>query len=109
MVDMYCEDHHGGDHSLPCPTCREFLQYAEKRLEKCPYGKSKPTCARCPIHCYKAREREQARVIMRYAGPRIFRNHPWLAITHIADKLRPVKHPMEIRRRRRARRRSYKS
>ena len=37
----------------PCEECRRFLDYAERRLEKCPYGEAKPTCARCPIHCYK--------------------------------------------------------
>ena len=30
---------------------------------KCPYGPAKPTCARCPIHCYKPAPRETARVV----------------------------------------------
>ena len=71
MVEIYCRDHHGASAAVPCADCNQFLDYAEQRLEKCPYGEGKPTCAKCPIHCYKRAQREQARVIMRYAGPRM--------------------------------------
>ena len=100
MVRIWCRDHHhaaGG--GAPCGECREFLDYAARRLEKCPYGEAKPTCAKCPIHCYKRAQREHAREIMRYAGPRMTWRHPWLALMHLADKLRKVEHPMAIRRR----------
>lgn len=100
MVEIWCGDHHGPlDHGGPCTECREFLAYAARRLEKCPYGEAKPTCAKCPIHCYKRAQREHARVIMRYAGPRMTLRHPWLSFMHIVDKLRKVEHPMETRRR----------
>jgi hypothetical protein len=101
MVEIHCRDHHGRRAEGPCAECREFLDYAEQRLEKCPYGESKPTCAKCPIHCYKRAQREQAKEIMRYAGPRMTFRHPWLALTHLLDKLRRVEHPMEARRRQR--------
>jgi hypothetical protein len=114
MVAIYCRDHHRPDGSANsetrstgtgiCPDCVEFLAYAEKRLAKCPYGSRKPTCAKCPIHCYRHAQRERAREIMRYAGPRMLTRHPWLALMHVADKFRPVRHPMEIRRRDRSRR-----
>lgn len=97
MVGIYCRDHHGA--GAPCEECRRFLDYAERRLEKCPYGEAKPTCARCPVHCYKAAQREQAKIVMRYAGPRMTLGHPWLALRHVLDKLRRVEHPMEVRRR----------
>jgi len=101
MVGIYCRAHHAADDGEPCGECREFLGYAEQRLEKCPYGEAKPTCAKCPIHCYKRTQREQARVIMRYSGPRMTLRHPWLSLTHLFDKLRRVEHPMEARRRQR--------
>jgi hypothetical protein len=99
MVEIYCADHHASTGKLPCVECEEFLGYARQRLDKCPYGKDKPTCARCPIHCYKRTQREQARTIMRYSGPRMAWRHPWLSLTHVFDKLRKVEHPMEMRRR----------
>lgn len=102
MVAIYCRDHHDTGYKGPCEECLEFLDYAEQRLVKCPYGQAKPTCAKCPIHCYKRVQKEQARVIMRYAGPRMMFRHPWLALLHVLDKVRRVEHPMEIRRREKA-------
>jgi hypothetical protein len=100
MVAIWCAAHHApsaGEEN--CAECRDFLAYAARRLEKCPYGEAKPTCAKCPIHCYKRAQREHARVVMRYAGPRMTLRHPWLSLMHLVDKLRKVEHPMEARRR----------
>ena len=98
MAGIYCANHHPDQNVSDCEDCQTFLAYAERRLEKCPYEQAKPTCARCPIHCYKRAQRERARVIMRYAGPRMTFRHPWLALLHLADKLRDVEHPMALRR-----------
>lgn len=101
MVEIWCAHHHGNAARTDgsCDECREFLAYAARRLEKCPYGEAKPTCAKCPIHCYKRAQREHARDIMRFAGPRMTFRHPWLSLMHLLDKIRKVEHPMEIRRR----------
>ena len=98
MIGIYCSDHHDGDSDALCPSCREFLDYAERRLQKCPYGDDKPTCANCPIHCYKPARRAQAREIMRYAGPRMLLRHPILTIAHKIDGLRRARHPRELSR-----------
>ena len=105
MVQIYCRGRaHGSSatDAVLCPECAGFLLYAARRLEKCPYGPAKPTCAKCPIHCYKPQPREFAREVMRYSGPRMMLRHPWLSITHFADKARRVQHPMAARRERRA-------
>lgn len=98
MTRIYCSDHHD-DHAGAklCLDCAKLMQYAQRRLEKCPYGSDKPTCANCPIHCYKPEQREKARVVMRYAGPRMTWRHPIKALNHIRDKFRRVEHPMKIR------------
>ena len=98
MVGMYCGAQHGSDHDGYCESCREFLDYAELRLQKCPYGDDKPTCANCPIHCYKPRRKEQASAIMRFAGPRMLLRHPFLAIAHTVDGFRKARHPQELTR-----------
>lgn len=97
MVGIYCAHHHDELDEAPCAECQDFLVYAERRLQKCPYGQAKPTCARCPIHCYKREQRERARVVMRYAGPRMVWRHPLLSLMHVFDKLRDVEHPMARR------------
>ena len=98
MVGLYCRAHHAAGGNQPCPNCAGFLQYAARRLEKCPYGNAKPTCTNCPIHCYKREPREFARQVMRYSGPRMMLRHPYLALMHLLDGRRRVEHPMSVRR-----------
>lgn len=96
MTAIYCRDHHGsgvaasapdaGAAPALCASCRDLMNYAAKRLAVCPYGEDKPVCAKCKIHCYGPAPREEVRVIMRYAGPRMTLRHPWLALGHLLDK-----------------------
>ncbi|RCK81057.1 MAG: hypothetical protein OZSIB_2434 [Candidatus Ozemobacter sibiricus] len=72
-----------------CPACQELLAYARARLACCPFGSRKPTCARCPIHCYRPAMRERMREVMRTAGPRLLMVRPLLALGHGLDTLRP--------------------
>lgn len=91
MVTIYCRAHHQGLNSTaPCSECLEFIRYANEKLDRCPYGQNKPTCNKCPIHCYKKQQRQQAKTIMRYAGPRMLVRHPILAIKHLLAERRPV-------------------
>lgn len=83
MIRLYCADHHGKGEL--CPACTELLAYAGKRLDKCPFGGKKPTCANCPIHCYSADRRERVREVMRWSGPRMIWRHPVLAACHLLD------------------------
>lgn len=97
MTAIYCGDHHGSRGNGLCDECEALMAYSERRLAKCPYGQAKPTCANCPIHCYKKRQRQEVRKVMRYAGPRMLWRHPVRAMTHSYDKLRKVLHPMKLR------------
>jgi len=84
MVTIYCRGEHGSKDGL-CADCQELMDYAAKRLEKCPYQEEKSTCAHCPVHCYQAAMKERMRIVMRYAGPRMVTRHPYLAMRHILD------------------------
>ena len=87
MVRIYCKAHHderSGRGEL-CRECSELLDYARMRLERCPFGAEKPTCAKCSVHCYKPAMRERIRAVMRYAGPRMIPRHPVLALRHLLD------------------------
>ena len=95
MVEMYCSNHHGGDGL--CIGCTELADYADRKLDLCPYGPEKPTCANCPIHCYRSEPRERMREIMRYSGPRILKTHPILAVMHIFDGKREAPPPVKSR------------
>ena len=82
MIGIYCSAHHGGGRTL-CAACAELQAYALERLTKCPFQDDKPTCFNCPIHCYRPGCRDQIRQVMRFAGPRMLKRHPFLALLHL--------------------------
>lgn len=84
MIDLYCHAEHGTHKDL-CSDCQALHDYAMQRLEHCPFGEAKTTCANCTVHCYKPIMRERVRVVMRYAGPRMMWKHPVLALRHVLD------------------------
>lgn len=90
MVDIYCKAHHHKPNGKLCEQCAEFLAYAEVKLDRCPYGQHKPTCNKCPVHCYKADMRAQAKEIMIFSGPRMLLPHPIMAIKHLLAERGPV-------------------
>lgn len=94
MIALYCQKNHHSPKGQLCADCRSLEAYALERIARCPYGVSKPTCAACPIHCYRPQAREAIRHVMRFAGPRMLFHHPILTLLHLVDSLRypPVKH-----------------
>lgn len=81
MIRLFCKAHHQ-PHEL-CLQCSELLQYADARLAACPFGDRKPTCRKCPVHCYRRDMKEKIAEVMRFAGPRMIFNHPILAVRHL--------------------------
>jgi len=88
MIEIYCRKNHLTESTGLCPACQQLADYALQRIERCPFKTDKPTCAKCPVHCYKPAMREQVRQVMRYAGPRMLIYHPVLAIAHLLDDTR---------------------
>jgi hypothetical protein len=94
MVELFCAHHHGGEGV--CEDCLDLADYADRKLDLCPYGPEKPTCTNCPIHCYRTEPREKMREVMRFAGPRMLKTHPILAVMHVFDGRREAPpHPKE--------------
>lgn len=82
MIHIYCRARHGATKDL-CAVCAGLLEYAEERIEHCPFGPDKPECNQCSVHCYQSEMRERIKEVMRYAGPRMIWRHPVLAIRHL--------------------------
>jgi len=104
MITMYCRRHHGRDGGDEtdgagraegdlCPDCAALYSYSQRRLDKCVFQNEKPTCGSCPIHCYRPDMRQRIKLVMRFAGPRMFYKHPMLAILHAIDGMRRKKTP----------------
>jgi hypothetical protein len=88
MIKIYCHDQHKTSDGQFCADCRELLDYANRRLERCPFHGDKTTCANCKIHCYRPDMKVRIRDIMRYSGPRMICHHPILAMFHFIDGFR---------------------
>ena len=87
MIRLYCKDKHHSKNDL-CDECNELINYAFERLDKCPFGEEKTTCAKCPVHCYKPLMREKIRDVMRYSGPRMLYRHPVNTLFHYIKGLK---------------------
>jgi hypothetical protein len=85
MVEIYCRDHHEAHRGL-CEQCDGLFTYAMGRLDDCIYKEEKPTCKKCPVHCYRKDMRAEMREMMIYSGPRMLFSHPVLAIWHLLDE-----------------------
>ena len=82
MVELYCRDHHDCQ-SPPCVACNELIEYAIAKVKKCPLKEKRTTCGKCEIHCYKPAMKKKIKEVMRYAGPRMLKEHPLLAARHM--------------------------
>lgn len=83
MIRMHC---HAKQHTKGqdlCPECKELLDYALFRLEKCPFKENKTFCSFCKVHCYRPEMRERIREVMRWSGPRLTFTHPAYAFRHV--------------------------
>ena len=84
MIKLYCRHKEGNDQ--PCDQCWELIDYATSRLDHCHFGNNKPTCQRCPIHCYKPQMKVRIKEVMRWAGPRMIFYHPVMALRHLIGR-----------------------
>lgn len=82
MIRFYCSGVHKLSKTAMCDECESLLAYAHKRLDYCQFGEDKPTCRKCPVHCYNPAKREMIRKVMRYSGPRIALRAPVEWVKH---------------------------
>lgn len=81
MIALYCRKvHHEKE---LCEECTELLQYAQRRIDCCPFMESKTFCSNCKVHCYQKDKRERIRMVMRYSGPRMLFHRPLMVLQHM--------------------------
>lgn len=81
MIRLYCEKKHSPSSRTLCSECQSLLEYSHERLEQCQYQEDKPTCRKCPVHCYRPTMRKEIRRVMRFSGL-------WLALRAPVDWIR---------------------
>ncbi|OAM90363.1 hypothetical protein AW736_00640 [Termitidicoccus mucosus] len=89
MIAMHCRDRHGRQVD-DCADCQELRAYAALRLSRCVFKEGKPTCQKCPVHCYRPDMRAKITAVMRHAGPRMLLEHPYWALRHLLDGWSPT-------------------
>jgi len=57
----------GNKELMLCRDCQKLLNHGIAKLLLCPYD-PKPTCKKCPTHCYAPGYRERVREVMRFSG-----------------------------------------
>jgi hypothetical protein len=95
MIHLFCRNHH--QRQPPCEECSKLMGYVDARLAACVFRERKPTCVKCPVHCYSQAMRQRIAEVMRYAGPRMMTRHPILAIRHVIRE-RLIKRTIPARR-----------
>lgn len=93
MIQIYCGGAHKNRPALKseenlCPECSALADYVHQRVAGCPFMESKTFCSMCKVHCYKPEMREKIRKVMRYAGPRMLKYHPIMALRHVCLTVR---------------------
>ncbi len=83
MIILYCRKKHKTKHL--CNECKELLDYAKIRSDKCPFMENKTFCSNCKLHCYKSAMQKKIKEVMRFSGPRMLIYHPILAIKHLIE------------------------
>lgn len=91
MISLYCRDQHESSDGDLCEDCQKLADYAFQNIARCPFGADKPTCANGRVYCYRPEMRQQIRQVMRYAGPRMLFQHPYLTLIHFVDGLHKSK------------------
>ena len=91
MIAMYCNSHHDTSKGNMCHSCNSLLDYAISRIDNCVFEIDKPTCEKCPVHCYEKDQRDEIKKIMRYTGPRMLFKHPVLTIKHLINNRNSAK------------------
>ncbi|ACM19594.2 protein of unknown function YgbA [Geotalea daltonii FRC-32] len=88
FVSFYCRARHGKNAeqsplALPmelvsafkrnahlCGECAGLVAYAIEKRRRCPLD-PKPSCKKCPVHCYSKEYRARIREVMAFSGKRM--------------------------------------
>ncbi len=84
---VYCHKHHGTSGESLCPKCTALLATVMLKMNRCPYGITKPICDQCDRPCFSPKQTKEFLEIMNSSQGRMFLKHPIMAIRHKFAKL----------------------
>ncbi len=72
----YCHSHHNTSGKNMCSKCNALLMTVMVKIQRCPYGITKPVCQVCETPCFGAKQTQQFRTIMKGSQKKMFFFHP---------------------------------
>ncbi len=79
---LYCQKEHGTTGDKLCPKCTALLATVLMKMNRCPYGITKPICDRCENPCFsKSQNAEFCKIMTANQKSMLFR-HPIMTIKH---------------------------
>lgn len=83
MFGTYCQNHHNPPSGKKlCPKCTALLATVMLKMNRCPYGITKPICDKCEIQCFGTTQTKEFMEIMKGARTKMFFKHPIMSLKH---------------------------
>ena len=82
VFTIYCHKHHGSEKEKLCPKCTALLAVVMTKMNRCPYGITKPICDRCDRICFGDKQSDDFLSIMNSTGVGMWLRHPIMAVKH---------------------------
>ncbi len=79
---VYCNANHGTTDNKLCPKCTALLTTVMLKIQRCPYGISKPICDACETPCFGENPTKEFRAIMKSGQKKMLLSHPLMAVKH---------------------------
>ena len=79
---VYCAKHHKPKNGKLCPACTALLATVFTKIDRCPYGITKPICDRCESPCFAKSQNIEFRKIMTANQKSMLLRHPIMTIKH---------------------------
>lgn len=79
---IYCHKHHKTSGDKLCPKCTALLATVMTRMNRCPYGITKPICDRCERPCFGPQQSKDFLAIMNSSGLEMVVKHPVMSFRH---------------------------
>ena len=79
---LYCHKHHNTSGDKLCPKCTALLATVMTKINRCPYGITKPICDRCERQCFGKAQNTEFMKIMTSSSKGMFLKHPMMTMKH---------------------------
>ena len=84
---VYCNAHHNTADGKLCPRCNALLLVVMTKMNRCPYGITKPVCDRCDRQCFGEANNKAFMEIMEGSRRGMLVRHPIMTVRHKIMKL----------------------